>query len=169
VNHNKAVNKKDKEMATKHIKKSELDNKWILIDASDVVLGRLAAYVATVLRGKNKATYTPGMDTGDYVVIINADKIALTGNKADKDKFYWHTGWVGGIKERTLGQMREEKPVKLVFNAVKRMMGRRTSVALANKRLTKLYVYAGPEHKHKAQNPTLVDFGSINRKNKRSA
>ncbi|MDR0448916.1 MAG: 50S ribosomal protein L13 [Rickettsiales bacterium] len=156
-------------MATKHIKQSELNHEWILIDATDVVLGRLAAYVATILRGKNKAVYTPGMDTGDHVIIINAEKIALTGTKADKTKFIWHTGWIGGIKSRTLGQMREEKPVKLVFNAVKRMMGRRTSVALANKRLTKLHVFEGAAHKHAAQNPKVVDFGSFNRKNKRSA
>ena len=107
------------------------------------------------------------MDCGDNVIIINADKVALSGKKADKTKFFWHTGWVGGIKSRTLGQLREEKPEQLVFNAVKRMMGRRTSVALANQRLTKLHVYAGPEHKHEAQKPVVVDFASMNRKNKR--
>jgi len=155
-------------MATKSLKQSELESKWILIDATDVVLGRLAAYVATILRGKHKPTYTPHMDCGDKVIIINADKVALTGGKADKTKFFWHTGWIGGIKERTLGKMRAEKPEKFVFNAVKRMMGRRNAVALADKRLGNLYVYAGPEHKHTAQNPTVVDFGAMNPKNKRA-
>ncbi len=152
---------------TKSLKKSELESSWILIDATDCTLGRLAAYAATILRGKHKPTWTPNMDCGDHVVIINADKVALSGTKADKTKFFWHTGWTGSIHSRTLGQLRETKPEKLVFNAVKRMMGRRTAVALANQRLTKLHVYAGAEHKHQAQNPTLVDFGAMNRKNKR--
>ena len=152
---------------TKSLKKSELEPGWVLIDADGVVLGRLAAFAATVLRGKNKPTYTPNMDCGDHVVIINADKVALTGHKADRTKFFWHTGWIGGIRERTLGQMRTETPVKMVQLAVKRMMGRRTSVALADQRLRKLHVYAGPEHKHTAQNPTVVDFGAMNPKNKR--
>lgn len=153
---------------TKSLKQGEICNPgWILIDAENVVLGRLAAYAATVLRGKNKPTFTPNMDCGDHVIIINADKVALTGNKADGEKFYWHTGWTGNLRERTLGQMRAEKPEKFVFNAVKRMMGRRTAVALANQRLKKLHVYAGSEHKHAAQNPTVVDFGAMNPKNKR--
>ncbi|MDR0803694.1 MAG: 50S ribosomal protein L13 [Rickettsiales bacterium] len=154
--------------ATKSLKACELESKWILIDATDVVLGRLAAYVATVLRGKDKPTWTPHMDCGDNVIIINADRVALTGHKDSRTKFFWHTGWTGHIKERTLGQMREEKPETLVFNAVKRMMGRRTAVALANKRLTKLHVYAGSEHKHTAQKPITVDFGAMNAKNKRA-
>jgi len=153
--------------ATKSLKKAELESKWILIDATGCTLGRLAAYTANILRGKHKPTWTPNMDCGDHVIIINADKVALSGKKADKTKFFWHTGWIGGIRERTLGQMRDEKPEKLVFNAVKRMMGRRTAVALANKRLTKLHVYAGPEHEHSAQKPTVVDFAGLNRKNKR--
>ena len=146
--------------ATKSLKKCELDAKWYLIDATDCTLGRLAAYT-------NKPTWTPNMDCGDHVIIINADKVALSGKKADKTKFFWHSLWTGSIKERTLGQMRNEKPEKLVFNAVKRMMGRRTAVALANKRLTKLHVYAGPEHKHAAQNPIVINFAELNRKNKR--
>ncbi|MDL2296023.1 50S ribosomal protein L13 [Lachnospiraceae bacterium OttesenSCG-928-E19] len=153
--------------ATKSLKACELESKWILIDATDCTLGRLAAYTANILRGKHKPTYTPNMDCGDHVIIINADKVALTGTKADKTKFFWHTNWIGGIRSRTLGQMRAEKPEKLVFNAVKRMMGRRTSVALADQRLKKLHVYAGSEHKHSAQKPEIVDFGSLNRKNKR--
>lgn len=153
--------------STKSLKASELQADWYLIDATNVTLGRLAAYTATLLRGKNKPTFTPNMDCGDHVIIINAEKVALSGNKAAGEKFYWHTGWTGGIKERTLGQMREEKPEKFVFNAVKRMMGRRTAVALADKRLTKLHVYAGGEHKHAAQNPKVIDFANMNRKNKR--
>ena len=147
--------------ATKSLKKCELDAKWYLIDATDCTLGRLAAFTANILRGKNKP------DCGDHVIIINADKVALSGKKADKTKFFWHSLWTGSTKERTLGQMRNEKPEKLVFNAVKRMMGRRTAVALANQRLTKLHVYAGAEHKHAAQNPIVIDFAGMNRKNKR--
>ncbi len=153
--------------ATKSLKKCELDAKWYLIDATDCTLGRLAAYTANILRGKNKPTWTPNMDCGDHVIIINADKVALSGKKADKTKFFWHSLWTGSIKERTLGQMRSEKPEKLVYNAVKRMMGRRTAVALANKRLTKLHIYAGAEHKHAAQNPIVINFAELNRKNKR--
>ncbi|MDR3208824.1 MAG: 50S ribosomal protein L13 [Rickettsiales bacterium] len=153
---------------TKSLTKSELKSDWYLIDATDIVLGRLAAHVATILRGKNKPTYTPHMDCGDNVVIINAEKIALTGTKAEKTKFFWHTGWIGSTRERTLGQMRVEKPAKLIENAVKRMLGRRTRVALADKRLSKLHVYAGAEHKHAAQNPKTIDFGAMNKKNKRA-
>ena len=153
---------------TKSLKAGDLKSDWYLIDANGIVLGRLAAFVATILRGKNKPTYTPHMDAGDNVVIINADKIVLTGTKADKTKFFWHTGWVGGIKERTLGQMREEKPVKLITNAVRRMMGRRNATTLADKRLKKLHVYAGAEHKHAAQQPVVIDFGALNPKNKKA-
>ena len=125
--------------ATKSLKQCELDAKWYLIDATDCTLGRLAAFTANILRGKNKPTWTPNMDCGDHVI----------------------------IKERTLGQMRNEKPEQLVFNAVKRMMGRRTAVALANQRLTKLHVYAGADHKHAAQKPVVINFAELNRKNKR--
>ncbi|MCL2339059.1 MAG: 50S ribosomal protein L13 [Proteobacteria bacterium] len=153
--------------STKSLKASECHADWYVIDATDIVLGRLAAYAATLLRGKHKPTFTPHMDCGDHVIIINADKVALTGHKADKTKFFWHTNWTGSLKERTMGQMREEKPVKMVQLAVKRMMGRRTSVALADQRLTKLHVYAGADHKHAAQNPKTIDFGAMNQKNKR--
>jgi large subunit ribosomal protein L13 len=158
---------KIKMAATKSLKKCELEAKWYLIDATDCTLGRLAAYTANILRGKHKPTWTPNMDCGDHVIIINADKVALSGHKADKDRFFWHSLWTGSLKSRTLGQMRSEKPEKLVFNAVKRMMGRRTAVALANQRLTKLHIYAGSEHKHAAQQPEVIDFAGLNRKNKR--
>ena len=154
-------------MKTFVAKANELEKKWYVIDAEGKTLGRLATVIATILSGKNKPEYTPFLDTGDYVIVINADKVALSGKKVDKTKFFWHSLWTGGIKERTLGQMRSEKPEKLVTNAVKRMMGRRTAVALANKRLNKLHVYAGAEHKHAAQNPVVIDFASLNRKNKR--
>ena len=155
-------------MSTTLAKPAEMaDRKWYVIDAAGKPLGRVAAKAAVILRGKNKPTFTPNVDCGDHVIIINADKVALSGKKADKTKFFWHSLWTGSIKERTLGQMRNEKPEKLVFNAVKRMMGRRTAVALANKRLTKLHVYAGPEHKHAAQNPIVINFAELNRKNKR--
>ncbi|MDR2268784.1 MAG: 50S ribosomal protein L13 [Rickettsiales bacterium] len=153
---------------TKSLKAGELKSEWYLIDATNIVLGRLAAHVATILRGKNKPTYTPNMDCGDNVIIINADKVALTGAKADKTKFFWHTGWIGSTRERTLGQMRSEKPTKLIENAVKRMMGRRNRVALADKRLSKLHVYAGDTHRHEAQKPKIIDFGAMNKKNKRA-
>ena len=153
--------------STKSLKAKELSSDWYLIDATGVTLGRLAAFAATLLRGKHKPTFTPNMDCGDHVIIINADKVALSGTKADKTKFFWHTNWIGGIKERTFGQMRAEKPEKFVFNAVKRMMGRRTAVALADKRLTHLHVFAGPQHTHAAQNPKVIDFANMNRKNKR--
>ncbi|MCL2331360.1 MAG: 50S ribosomal protein L13 [Proteobacteria bacterium] len=154
--------------STKSLTASEITNpNWFVIDADGIVLGRLAAFAATLLRGKHKATYTPNMDCGDHVIIINADKVALTGQKADKTKFFWHTNWTGNLRERTFGQMRSEKPEKFVFNAVKRMMGRRTAVALADRRLKKLHVYAGANHKHSAQNPTVIDFGALNPKNKK--
>jgi large subunit ribosomal protein L13 len=153
---------------TKSLKKSEIKSDWYLIDATDVVLGRMAARVASILRGKDKPTFTPNMDCGDNVVIINAGKVALTGTKADKTKFFWHTGWVGSVRERTLGQMRADKPVRLVENAVKRMLGRRNHVALAQKQMARLHVYAGGEHKHSAQKPVAIDFGSLNKKNKKA-
>ena len=100
--------------ATKSLKKCELDAKWYLIDATDCTLGRLAAYTANILRGKHKPTWTPNMDCGDHVIIINADRVALSGHKADKDRFFWHSLWTGSLKSRTLGQMRDEKPEKLM-------------------------------------------------------
>ena len=150
------------------VKMGESKSDWYLIDANDIVLGRLAAHAATILRGKNKPTYTPHMDVGDNVIIINADKVALTGHKADQKKYFWHTGYTGHIRERTFGKMREEKPAELIKNAVKRMMGRRNATSLADKRLAKLYVYAGASHRHAAQQPKVIDFGAMNSKNKRS-
>ena len=148
-------------------KPQDVERKWYVVDAADKPLGRVAATVASILRGKHLPTFTPNVDCGDHVIIINADKVALSGKKADKTKFFWHSLWTGSTKERTLGQMRNEKPEQLVFNAVKRMMGRLTAVALANQRLTKLLVYAGADHKHAAQKPVVINFAELNRKNKR--
>ena len=147
--------------------KETAKKEWVVIDATDQVVGRLCSKVAKLIRGKYKPSFTPHVDCGDNVIIINADKVALSGKKADKTKFFWHSLWTGSTKERTLGQMRNEKPEQLVFNAVKRMMGRRTAVALANQRLTKLHVYAGADHKHAAQKPVVINFAELNRKNKR--
>ncbi|MDF1668902.1 MAG: 50S ribosomal protein L13 [Roseovarius sp.] len=145
---------------------ADIDKKWILIDAEGVVLGRLAAIVATRLRGKHKATFTPHMDTGDNVIVINADKIQLTGNKREKPN-YWHTGHPGGIKSRTTGQILEGKfPERVVTQAVKRMLpGNRLSRQI----MTNLRVYAGAEHPHEAQSPDVLDVKSMNKKNTRVA
>ena len=153
---------------TKSLKKSEIKTDWHLIDASGIVLGRLAAFAAILLRGKNKATFTPNMDMGDNVVIVNADKVALTGRKADKTKMFWYTGWLGGIRERTMGKLREEKPARLIENAVRRMLAHRKHAAMVERQMARLHVYAGPEHKHAAQKPAVVDFGAMNRKNKKN-
>lgn len=153
-------------MQTKSIRAEDVQRKWILIDAQDLVLGRLAVVIATHLRGKNKPFFTPHVDCGDHVVVINADKIYLTGNKLDDKKFYWHTGYAGGIKERTMKQILTGKhPERVVEKAVERMIARGP---LGRKILKKLNVYSGSEHPHAAQNPQVLDVASLNRKNKRS-
>jgi large subunit ribosomal protein L13 len=144
---------------------ADIDKQWILIDAEGVVLGRLASIVATRLRGKHKASFTPHMDMGDHVIIINADKIQLTGRKREEN-FYWHTGHPGGIKERTKQQILEGKhPERVVTLAVKRMLpGNRLSRQI----MTNLRVYAGSDHPHEAQSPEVLDVKSMNSKNTRS-
>ncbi|MEL7091174.1 MAG: 50S ribosomal protein L13 [Pseudomonadota bacterium] len=144
---------------------ADIDKKWILIDAEGVVLGRLASIVAMRLRGKHKPSFTPHMDMGDNVIIINADKVQLTGNKR-QEKHYWHTGHPGGIKSRTKEQILEgAHPERVVTLAVKRMLpGNR----LARKQMTNLRVYAGAEHPHEAQSPEVLDVASMNKKNTRS-
>ncbi len=141
---------------------ADIDKKWILIDAEGVVLGRLASIIATRLRGKHKATFTPHMDMGDNVIVINAEKVRLTGDKLSKPN-YWHTGYPGGIKSRTTGQILEgAHPERVVMQAVKRMLpGNRLSRRL----MTNLRVYAGAEHPHGAQSPETLDVKSMNRKN----
>ena len=145
---------------------ADIEKKWILIDAEGVVLGRLASIVALRLRGKHKASFTPHMDCGDNVIIINAEKIQMTGKKRDEN-FYWHTAYPGGIKSRTKAQILEgAHPERVVVQAVKRMLpGNRLSRGL----MTNLRVYAGAEHPHEAQAPTMLDVKSMNPKNTRAA
>ena len=145
-------------------KPKEIERKWFIIDAEDVVLGRLAAEVAKILRGKHKPTFTPNIDTGDHVVIITADKIRLTGNKITSKKYYWHTGFPGGIKETTPNKLFGKKPTKVVELAIKRMISRNP---LGTQQMRKLKVYAGTEHPHAAQNPEVLDLAAKNKKNKR--
>jgi large subunit ribosomal protein L13 len=137
-----------------------------IIDATGLVLGRVASKIALLLRGKNKADFTPHLDSGDMVVVVNADKVAVTGKKADQDVFYWHTGYPGGIKERTKGQILKSKyPERVLRKAVERMMPKDSP--LARKQMKSLHIYAGAEHKHQGQNPVAIDFAAENRKNKR--
>lgn len=145
---------------------ADIDKKWILIDAEGVVLGRLVSIIAMRLRGKHKASFTPHMDMGDNVIVINADKVQLTGKKLDKPN-YWHTGHPGGIKSRTTGEILEGKfPERVVMQAVKRMLpGNR----LARVQLTNLRVYASAEHPHEAQSPEVLDVKNMNSKNTRVA
>ena len=154
-------------MKTYSIKPDEIEKKWVVIDAEGVVLGRLASIIATRLRGKHKPEFTPHMDMGDNVIVINADKVQLTGRKRDDKVYYWHTGYPGGIKSRTARQILEGKnPERLVYLAVKRML---PGGPLSRKQLTNLRIYAGPEHPHEAQKPEVLDVKSMNRKNTRSA
>ena len=150
---------------TSSSKPSEVVKKWILIDAEGVVLGRLASIVANRLRGKHKPTYTPHIDDGDNVIIINAGKVKLTGNKAEREKFYWHTGHPGGIKERTWGKiLGSAHPERLLEKAIERMVPRGP---LGRKQMKNLKVYAGTVHPHEAQTPETLDVAALNPKNKR--
>jgi len=153
-------------MKTYSAKPAEVTAKWHLIDADGVVLGRLAGVVAKMLRGKHKPTFTPHIDTGDNVIIINAEKVKITGNKKDQSVFYWHTGYVGGIKGRTQGQILDGKhPERVLEKAIERMMPKDSR--LADKQMGKLHVYAGTSHPHEAQKPEVLDVASMNAKNKR--
>ncbi len=154
-------------MKTYTAKPADIDKKWILIDAEGVVLGRLASIIAMRLRGKHKATFTPHMDMGDNVIVINADKVQLTGNKRADKTYYWHTGHPGGIKQRTAGQLLEGKfPERVVEKAVQRML---PGGPLSRRQMKNLRVYAGATHPHEAQNPEVLDVRSMNPKNTRSA
>lgn len=130
--------------------KTDAAKKWVLIDAEDKVLGRLAVEIANILRGRHKVTYTPHLDTGDYVVVINAEKVKVTGKKEEDKQYMFHTGWVGNEYRRNVAHFRAKKPAFLIENAVKGMLPRNK---LARHMLSKLKVYAGPEHPHAAQNP----------------
>jgi large subunit ribosomal protein L13 len=155
-------------MKTYSAKPGEVENKWVVIDAEGVVVGRLASYVAKRLRGKHRADYTPHVDTGDNVVIVNAAKVVMTGRKATNETYYRHTGHPGGIKETTAAKILAGKfPERVVEMAVKRMMPRESS--LSRQQFAKLKVYAGADHPHSAQNPEKVDFKSKNSKNTRAA
>ena len=132
-----------------------IERKWYVVDAADMTLGRLASEVAKVLRGKNKPTFTPHIDTGDYVIVVNAEKVKVTGKKLDQKIYYHHSDYVGGMKETTLREMLAKKPEKVVELAVKGMLPKGP---LVREMYTKLFVYAGPEHKHQAQKPEALTF-----------
>ena len=132
-----------------------IDRKWYVVDATGMTLGRLAAEVAKVLRGKNKAIFTPHIDTGDYIIVINAEKITVTGRKLDQKIYYQHSAYVGGMKETTLKDKLNTKPVEVIEHAVKGMLPKGP---LGREMYKKLYVYAGPEHNHAAQKPEVLTF-----------
>jgi large subunit ribosomal protein L13 len=149
---------------TRSIKPAEVQKGWVLIDAEGLVLGRLATLIANRLRGKHKATFTPHVDCGDHVVVVNADKIRVTGNKAEQSVFYWHTGYPGGIKGRSVKERLEGRyPERVLEKAVERMI---TRGPLGREQMRNLHVYAGAEHPHAGQQPTTLDVGALNRKNK---
>jgi large subunit ribosomal protein L13 len=153
-------------LQTRSAKPAEVTHKWIVVDADGVVVGRLASFIALRLRGKHRADFTPHTDVGDHVVVINAEKVALTGKKLTDKIYYRHTGFPGGIKERVAGKVLEGKhPERVLEKAVERMMPKESP--LARKQLGKLRVYAGAEHPHEAQKPETIDFKSRNRKNSR--
>ena len=142
-------------MKTYMAKPAEVERKWYVVDATDMVLGRLASQVAMVLRGKNKPTFTPNVDTGDYVIIINADKVRLTGKKLEKKYYRYHTGYIGGLKEVQYKKLMAEKPEYVVYKAVKGMLPKN---AIGRTMIKKLHVYAGNEHNHQAQQPVELKF-----------
>lgn len=142
-------------MKTYMAKPAEVERKWYVVDATDMVLGRLASQVAMVLRGKNKPTFTPNVDTGDYVIIINADKVRLTGKKLEKKYYRYHTGYIGGLKEVQYKKLMAEKPEFVVYKAVKGMLPKN---AIGRTVIKKLHVYAGNEHNHQAQQPVELKF-----------
>ncbi len=154
-------------MKTYSAKPSEVAKKWCVVDADGVVLGRLASVVATRLRGKHKPIYTPHIDCGDNIVIVNAEKVHLTGAKRDNKVFHWHTGYPGGIKSRTMAQRLEgPRPERVVIKAIERMVPRNP---LGRRQMRHLHVYAGPDHPHEAQKPEVLDVAAMNPKNKRTA
>ena len=152
-------------MKTYSAKPAEVEKKWIVVDADGVVLGRLASIIAMRLRGKHKTIFTPHVDTGDNVIVVNAEKVRLTGNKRQDSIFYWHTGYAGGIKGRSKGQILDgAHPERVIEKAVERMI---TRGPLGRKVMGNLKVYAGPAHPHEAQQPEVLDVAAMNPKNKR--
>ena len=147
---------------TDFIKKDEIKNNWLLINAENAIVGRLAAYISKALRGKNKSQYTPHMDNGDFVVVTNIEKIKFTGKKNRNKKYYRYTGYPGGIKSTTPSILIKKKPEEILKLAVKRMLPRGP---LAKKQLSKLKIYKGTTHPHESQNPKIIDFAKMNKKN----
>lgn len=152
-------------MKTYSAKPSEVEKKWFVVDAEGVVLGRLASAIALRLRGKHKPIYTPHIDTGDNIIVINAEKVRLTGRKREQDVFYWHTGYPGGVKGKTKGEILDGRhPERVVHKAIERMIPRGP---LGRQVMSNLKVYAGTEHPHAAQQPEVLDIAAMNPKNKR--
>lgn len=153
---------------TASLKPAEVEKKWIVVDAQDAVVGRLASFIAMRLRGKHRPDYTPHVDCGDFVVVVNADKVKFTGKKLSDKIYYWHTGHPGGVKERTAGKILGGKyPERVLEKAVERMLPKESP--LARKQMTHLRIYTGGEHPHEAQNPETIAFADLNAKNVRSA
>ncbi|MBL9029487.1 MAG: 50S ribosomal protein L13 [Caedimonas sp.] len=153
-------------MKTLSLKPAEVKKNWIVIDAERVVLGRLASMIALRLRGKHRPDYTPHVDCGDHIIVVNADKVHLTGNKVKDKVYYWHTGYPGGIKERRAGQILEGRfPERVIEKAVERMIPR---TPLGRQQMGNLRVYKGVDHPHEAQQPSPLDIGVMNKKNRRS-
>ena len=149
-------------LMTKFVKKAEITNSWFEIDAKNAVVGRLASIISKIIRGKNKNTFTPHMDHGDFVVVKNIEQIRFSGNKFKNKKYYRHTGHPGGIKETTPERLYKKKPAESLKLAVQRML---PGGALGKKQLTKLKIYSGENHPHSAQNPKIIDLAKLNSKN----
>lgn len=152
---------------TVSLKPADIEKKWIVIDAQEAVVGRLASFIAMRLRGKHRPDYTPHVDCGDNVVVVNADKVRFTGAKLKNKTYYWHTGYPGGIKERTADKILNGRfPERVLEKAVERMLPKESP--LARKQMTHLRIFAGPEHNHQAQSPETIAFAELNSKNVRS-
>ncbi len=159
------TNGKNKKMKTYSPKLSEINNDWYVVDAQDVVLGRLAAVIANRIRGKHKPTFAPHMDCGDNIIILNADKVKVTGNKLEQELFHWHTTYPGGLKQKTWKDILHGKfPDRLIRKAVERMISKGP---LRRSQMRRLYIYAGDTHPHQSQSPKVLDVALLNSKNKR--
>jgi large subunit ribosomal protein L13 len=136
-------------------KESEVDKKWYVVDAKDKILGRLATQIATRLRGKHKPIFTPHADTGDFIIVVNAEKVSMTGNKWDQKIYYHHTGYTGGLKQISARKLREKRPEDIIRFAVRRMLPKNS---LGRRQLKKLKIYSGPDHPHQAQQPEILEI-----------
>ena len=139
-------------------KKNEVERKWVILDATDIPLGRISTVAASILRGKNKPSFTPHVDTGDFVIVINADKVALTGNKAEDKMYHNHSGHPGGLKSISAGELRTKNSVRLLERSIKGMV---PDTRLGRQQMKKLHVYAGSEHNHAAQQPEMLDINTL--------